>query len=84
MLTGQIREAFGSSPTAFRAGRYGCDARVAKRVAEEGFVVDSSVTPSDLLAGSPGMGGGGPDFSRFTVQPFRVAGTGTRGSSRCP
>ena len=84
VLTGQIREAFGSSPTAFRAGRYGCDAGVARAIAEEGFVVDSSVTPLTSWRGTPGMGGGGPDFSGFTAQPFRVAGTGTPGLIELP
>lgn len=84
VLTAQIKEAFGFSPTAFRAGRYGCDARVARYVAEEGFVVDSSVTPLTSWRDNPGMGDGGPDFTGFTVEPFRVAGTGDPGLVEIP
>jgi hypothetical protein len=83
-LTGQIRDAFGFSPTAFRAGRYGLDERVAKYLAEQGFLVDSSVTPLVSWRSTPGMGGGGPDFRRFTVEPFRIAGTGDPGLIEIP
>jgi hypothetical protein len=84
VLTRQIEEAFGFSPTAFRAGRYGCDGRLARYIADEGFVVDSSVTPLVSWRGTPGMGGGGPDFSGFTAAPFRVAGTGDPGLIELP
>ena len=83
-LTGQIRDAFGFSPTAFRAGRYGFDGRVAKCIADEGFVVDSSVTPGIAWHDFPGMSGGGPDFSRLSIKPFRIAGTGDPGLVEIP
>jgi len=83
-LTAQIRDAFGFSPTAFRAGRYGFDGRLARCLADEGFVVDSSVTPGRDWADTPGMRGGGPDFSRFSIKPFRIGGTGDPGLVEIP
>jgi hypothetical protein len=85
-LTRQIREAFGFTPTSFRAGRYGFDKRVAGCLAEAGYVVDTSVTPLVSWAHSQGMGGGtgGPDFTRFSSEPFRIAGTGDPGLLEIP
>lgn len=83
-LTGQIRDAFGFPPTAFRAGRYGLDGRLATCIADEGFVVDSSVTPGVSWRSSSGMYGGGPDFSSFSIEPFRIAGTGDPGLVEIP
>jgi hypothetical protein len=44
-ITGQFSARFGRSPTAFRAGRWGFDMRMPKRLAALGYLVDSSVTP---------------------------------------
>jgi len=78
-LTGQIRDSFGFLPTAFRAGRFGVDGRLAKCLADAGFAVDSSVTPSVSWSRRPGTSDAGHDFSRFPVTPFRIAGTGEPG-----
>ena len=85
-LTGEIRDAFGAAPTAFRAGRFGLDATGARLLAELGYVVDSSVTPYVSWAGNPGRPGwgGGPDFRGHTPYPFRVAGSGTPGLVELP
>ncbi len=83
-LTAQITQVFSHAPTAFRAGRFGFDARLARCLAAEGFVVDSSVTPGVSLRGVVGMGGGGPDFSSFSIEPFRIAGTGEPGLLEIP
>lgn len=83
-LTGQIRDAFGFLPTALRAGRFGIDGRLAKYLADAGFAVDSSVTPCVSWSRRPGTSDAGPDFSRFPVTPFRIAGTGEPGLLEIP
>jgi hypothetical protein len=76
-LTREIASAFGAVPTAFRAGRFGFDLRVAQALVQEGYVVDSSVTPLTSWRDTPGLPGeAGPDFSHCSVQPFRVSGSG--------
>jgi hypothetical protein len=85
VLTGQVREAFGASPTSFRAGRFGLDARGARILAEEGYLVDSSVTPLWTWRREAGLGGhGGPDFRRHPLRPFRIAGTSSPGLLELP
>lgn len=85
VLTRQITDAFGQAPTSFRAGRFGFDARLARYLAEAGFVVDSSVTPLTSWRQTKGLGGdGGPDFSHHTVEPFRIAGSGSPGLLELP
>jgi hypothetical protein len=71
-LTAQIEESFGRKPTSFRSGRYGFNEKVAKVLAENSFLVDSSVTPYtnwiyniDLPADK-----GGPDFSDKRPFPY--------------
>jgi hypothetical protein len=85
-LTTQIADAFGAPPTAFRAGRFGLDARGARLLAGLGYVVDSSLTPYVSWAANPGRPGwgGGPDFRRRGPYPFRVAGTGAPGLVELP
>jgi len=73
-LTGQIAEAFGRRPTAYRAARFGIDTRGAKSLVKAGYVVDSSVTPSWSWRGHAGLNGGGPDFRHHSLQPFLVQG----------
>ncbi len=73
VLTDQIHGAFGVRPTSHRSGRFGFDARAAVFLAREGYLVDSSVTPSCTWAGHRGLNEGGPDFRAHTPHPFLVA-----------
>ena len=84
VLTRQIAEAFAHTPTAFRAGRFGFDARVARGLQASGYVVDSSVTPLTSWRGTSSLSGGGPDFSGFSVQPFRIEESGQPGLVEVP
>lgn len=63
-LTNQIEDSFGKRPTSFRSGRYGFNNTVAKSLFENGYVVDSSVTPFVSWKAQKGLhsGQGGPDF----------------------
>lgn len=83
-LSAQISEAFARAPTAFRAGRFGLDGRLARHLADAGFIVDSSVTPLSSWRDTRGMGTGGPDYSAFSIEPFRVKGTGDPGLIELP
>jgi hypothetical protein len=79
VLTEQYSVAFGRRPTSHRAGRFGFDARYAAFLADEGYVVDSSVSPLWSWRRHPGLhGAGGPDFRAQTAHPFIVAGDGKR------
>ena len=85
-LTAQVERAVGTRPTSYRAGRFGIDATGARTLAELGYEVDSSVTPYVTWkghAGRPGRGGG-PDFRRHDVYPFRIVGTGVPGLVEMP
>jgi hypothetical protein len=71
-LTAQIESSFGQRPASFRSGRYGFNEKVAKVLAENSYLVDSSVTPYtnwiyniDVPAGN-----GGPDFSDKRPFPY--------------
>jgi hypothetical protein len=76
-LTGQIKAAFGSRPTSYRAGRFGFDRRLARYLADAGYAVDSSVTPLWDWRTYPGLdGAGGPDFRAQPPQPFLIRGSG--------
>ncbi len=44
-LTALLATVFGSRPTSFRAGRYGMGALGMRAISEQGYTVDSSVTP---------------------------------------
>jgi hypothetical protein len=63
-LTEQIESAFGNRPTSFRSGRYGFNENVARVLVDNGYLIDSSVTPLLSWAGYKGIPGGvgGPDF----------------------
>ena len=65
-LTQEIGSAFGQRPTSFRSGRYGFDDKCARILLDNGYTVDSSVTPYIDWSSAKGMPGGtgGPDFSR--------------------
>jgi len=75
-LTDMIEMRIGRRPTSYRAGRWGFDARQAALLAEFGYVVDSSVTPSVSWKGFNGLTGGpgGPDFSHEDAVPRRLPG----------
>jgi hypothetical protein len=84
-LTEQIAAAFGRRPTSYRAGRFGFDRRLARYLADEGYTVDSSVTPLWDWRGTPGLGGeGGPDFRAHSPHPFMIRGAGPRGLLEIP
>jgi hypothetical protein len=71
-LTDQIGTAFGRRPTSFRSGRYGFNENVARALANNEYLVDSSVTPYISWAafkGVPGSGGG-PDFMKKRPSPY--------------
>ena len=72
-LTEQIHASFGKRPTSFRSGRYGFSENVARSLAANSYIVDSSVTPFvswDEHKGIPG-GKGGPDFINSPAVPYR-------------
>jgi hypothetical protein len=84
-LTEHIAAAFGARPTAYRAGRFGIDVRGTRFLADQGYLVDSSVTPLWSWRATPGRdGAGGPDFRAHTPRPFRVVGSGTPGLLEIP
>jgi hypothetical protein len=79
-LTRQITEGFGRRPVSYRAGRFGFDLRLARLLADGGYIVDSSVTPLWSWRRWRGLDGrGGPDFRRQLPHPFRID-TGGGGS----
>lgn len=72
-LTNQIEKSFGRRPTSFRSGRYGFSENVGKILAENNYLVDSSVTPYTSWTYNKGLpnGSGGPDFIDKTPFPYR-------------
>jgi hypothetical protein len=84
-LTAEIAAAFGARPTSYRAGRFGLDTRGAGFLADEGYLIDSSLTPLSSWRGHPGLDGvGGPDFRHHSPWPFRIAGAGVPGLLEVP
>jgi len=71
-LTHLIEASFGKRPLSFRSGRYGFDENVAGVLAENGYLVDSSVTPFMDWSANKGIPGnsGGPDFIEKTPFPY--------------
>jgi hypothetical protein len=71
-ITNQIESSFGKRPLSFRSGRFGFDETLAQILAENSYLVDSSVTPYSNWAGFKGMPGGkgGPDFIDKTPFPY--------------
>ncbi len=63
-LTEQIHTSFGRRPESFRSGRYGFNENVARVLVDNGYLIDSSVTPLLSWAAYKGIPGGegGPDF----------------------
>jgi len=72
-LTHHIEASFGERPLSFRSGRYGFNENVAGVLAENGYLVDSSVTPFMDWSANKGIPGnsGGPDFIEKTPFPYR-------------
>ncbi len=66
-LTERIERRFGKRPTSFRAGRYGASGATIGILAEQGYLVDSSVTPFQDHSRD-----GGPDFTGARWTPYRV------------
>ncbi|HEX7651186.1 MAG TPA: hypothetical protein VF439_00510 [Candidatus Paceibacterota bacterium] len=73
-LTDVIASRIGRRPTSYRAGRWGFDSRQAALLAEFGYEVDTSITPSVSWKETTGLegGAGGPDFSREGAMPRRL------------
>lgn len=60
-----IQDKFEMAPIAFRSGRWGFDAEVARNIVRLGYRIDTSVTPYTSWAQASG-----PDFSCFSPQPY--------------
>ena len=72
-LTEQIEASFGKRPTSFRSGRYGFNENVARVLVDNGYLIDTSITPYLSWASYEGITGGegGPDFVDKSPFPFR-------------
>lgn len=71
-LTNLIETTFGVRPLSFRSGRYGFNRNIARILADNLYLVDSSVTPYTSwtsFKGIPG-GSGGPDFLDKSPLPY--------------
>ena len=71
-LTNQIESSFGKRPLSFRSGRFGFNEKLARILADNSYLVDSSVTPYTSWAvhkGIPG-GKGGSVFLDKTPYPY--------------
>jgi hypothetical protein len=71
-LTALLEDRFGTKMVSHRAGRWGFTAGYARLLAEFGYSVDCSVTPSVSWKGVKGdpNGAGGCDFRRFPAHPY--------------
>jgi hypothetical protein len=67
-----LADALGTEPISFRAGRFGFDGITAGALIQEGFTVDSSVTPFVNWEDH----GNGPDFSDAPLDCYRLDGRG--------
>lgn len=67
VLTEELEQTFSVKMLSHRAGRWSFDARYARVLADLGYVVDCSVTPTVSWRNTKGdpKGGGGTDFSLF-------------------
>jgi hypothetical protein len=74
-LTNQIEASFGKRPSSFRSGRFGFSENVARILAENFYIVDSSVTPYTRWSVNRGIpdGEGGPDFLNITPFPYNYS-----------
>lgn len=71
-LTERIAERFGKRPDIYRAGRYGIGPNSAGILESLGYRLDVSVRSRFAYTGE-----GGPDFSRFGLEPFWAGPKGT-------
>ena len=65
-----IFDAYGDWPTSHRAGRWAIDDRGARWLSQNGFCVDSSVTPLVSWAAHTGKKGVGPSFTDARTEPY--------------
>ena len=72
-ITHQIENSFGKRPTSFRGGRFGFSKDMASILAENSYLVDSSVTPYVRWTSNEGLPGGigGPDFIGYSPFPYK-------------
>jgi len=71
-LRGALSNAIGRAPTSFRAGRFGLGDESAAALIDEGFLVDSSITP--FVSWREHSNGG--DFTRAPVHCYRFDRSG--------
>jgi 2-polyprenyl-6-methoxyphenol hydroxylase-like FAD-dependent oxidoreductase len=73
-LTRLLEDTFGVSITSHRAGRWGFNDVYARLLIEQGYLVDSSVTPRLSWRDHPGdpAGPGGPDYTAFPDVPYFI------------
>ena len=64
-LTGAITTAVGTAPVSYRSGRFGFSARHVSSLEQQGYRIDSSVTPLFYEAHK-----GGPDFVDAPLEPY--------------
>jgi len=67
-LTSAIADAVGSRPVSYRSGRFGFSPRHVSPLEQQGYLVDSSVTPLFYEAHK-----GGPDFVDAPLAPYFLA-----------
>jgi 2-polyprenyl-6-methoxyphenol hydroxylase-like FAD-dependent oxidoreductase len=73
-LTRLLEDTFGVPITSHRAGRWGFNDVYARLLIEQGYLVDSSVTPGLSWRDHPGdpRGTGGPDYTVFPERPYFI------------
>ena len=59
-----IKESTGTKPTSFRAGKYGADDKTFRILKDEGYLIDTSVTPTVSWGRE-----NGPDWSKCDIRP---------------
>jgi hypothetical protein len=69
-ITVLLEDTFESRMTSHRAGRWALDHRYARALADLGYQVDCSVTPSVSWRGSRGASRGGIDYRAFPDKPY--------------
>jgi len=73
-MTDVLEETFGRKMLSHRGGRWAFDSVYARALADNGYLVDCSVTPNVSWRRVPGApdGAGGPDFSDSREHPYFV------------
>jgi len=77
VLTDKIESVFGMRPRSFRAGRWGLGCETVKVLIENGYVADSSVTPTISWASY----GDGPEFADVKIKPYCLPTDGSAGTA---